>query len=165
MDEQQIVIGSISGFYGVKGWVKVFSHTRPKQNILDYPYWIIQSKKIQLEQGQLHSKGIVAKLVGFDDRDAANALLRQDISIPRSQLPPAQQDEYYWVDLVGLQVTNCQGIAFGEVHHLLETGANDVLVIQNKQQQERLIPLLIGDTVLDVNLEKGTMQVDWDADF
>ncbi|MDM8546099.1 ribosome maturation factor RimM [Candidatus Venteria ishoeyi] len=162
-NQDRLVVGSISGLYGVKGWVKIFSHTRPRENILDYSPWLIQSKPVVLEQGRVHGKGIVAKLSGVDDRDAASLLLQQDICIRREQLPTSAADEYYWVDLVGLKVINQQDIVLGDVSSLFETGANDVLVV--KGDKEHLIPFLPGDVILDIDLDTGIMQVDWDADF
>ena len=163
-----IVLGRITGLYGVRGWLKVYSNTQPRDNILRYERWQIghlgQWHAAVLEEGRSHGKGIVAKLQGCDDRDAAAALLGLEIAIQREQLPPAEDGEYYWADLVGLAVSNTEGVALGRVDHLLETGANDVLVVQ-QDEVERLIPFVQGQFVKAIDLTTGTMVVDWDPDF
>lgn len=163
-----ITVGRISGVYGVKGWVKVYSHTRPRENILRYSTWHLEQAddwQVQvLESGRSHGKAIVAKLKGCDDRDAAAALMGATIAVRREQLPQAAPGEYYWADLQGLDVVNLDGIELGRVSHLLETGANDVLVVK-QGKIERLIPFVMGDFVTDIDLDAGRMQVDWDPDF
>ena len=166
--EEYIVVGRISGLYGVRGWVKVFSHTQPRENILTYVTWYLKKQGAwvanDLETGRVHGKGIVAKLKGYDDRDVAAALLGSDIAIRREQLPQAAPGEYYWADLTGLEVVNLEGIGLGVVDHLLETGANDVLVVI-QDGVERLIPFVQGQFVKNVDLAEGVITVDWDPDF
>lgn len=166
--EEYVVVGRIAGLYGVRGWVKVFSHTQPRENILSYATWYLKMQGSwvarELETGRIHGKGIVAKLRGCDDRDAAATLMRCDVAIHRDQLPQAAPGEYYWADLEGLRVTNLQGVELGVVEHLLETGANDVLVVK-RDQEERLIPFVQGQFVTKIDLEAGEMTVDWDPDF
>ncbi len=166
--EEYVVVGRIAGLYGVRGWVKVFSHTQPRENILSYATWYLKMQgrwvARELETGRIHGKGIVAKLRGCDDRDAATTLMRCDVAIHRDQLPQAAPGEYYWADLEGLRVSNLQGVELGVVDHLLETGANDVLVVK-RDQEERLIPFVQGQFVTNIDLEAGEMTVDWDPDF
>ncbi len=166
--EDYIVVGRISGLYGVRGWVKVFSHTQPRENILTYASWYLKKQGTwaasDLETGRVHGKGVVAKLKGCDDRDAAAALMGCDIAIRRDQLPQAAPGEYYWADLEGLRVINLDGVALGVVDHLLETGANDVLVVR-EGGTERLIPFVQGLFVKSIDLETGEMIVDWDPEF
>lgn len=170
LDAPQDVLnaGKISGVFGIKGWVKVFSETQPRENILKYSPWLVQKggtvQEIKVISGQLHGGSVVAQLQGIDDRDAALALMGAEIFIRRSQLPKPKPGEYYWADLVGLNVINQQGVALGRVDHLLETGANDVLVVVDGEQ-ERLIPFLQQQFVLSIDLEQGSMVVDWDPDF
>ncbi|MBF0257190.1 MAG: ribosome maturation factor RimM [Gammaproteobacteria bacterium] len=162
-----VIIGRISGLYGVKGWVKIYSHTRPKSNLLKYRPWYIQQDgewvPRQLEEGRSQGKGLVAKLEGCDDRDQAAELLERDIAIKRSQLPRAEKGAYYWSDLEGLRVFTLEGVELGVVDHLFETGANDVLVIQG--ERERLLPLLMDQVIKEVDLDAGLMRVDWDPEF
>lgn len=166
--DEYIVVGRIAGLYGVRGWVKVFSHTQPRENILTYATWYLKKQGAweasELETGRVHGKGVVAKLRGCDDRDAATALMGCDIAILREQLPQAAPGEYYWADLEGLRVRNLQGVDLGIVDHLLATGANDVLVVR-QDRTERLIPFVQGQFVTNIDLEAGEMTVDWDADF
>lgn len=168
MSEQRLIhIGKITGLFGVKGWVKVFSYTEPRENILDYSPWLLKkgerSRLAEVAEGKRHGKAIVAHLEGVDDRDAAGELGGYDIYIAYDQLPAARENEYYWTDLVGLQVITVTGRQLGVVDHLLRTGANDVLVVMG--DRERLIPFLQGRTVTGIDLEAGVMTVDWDPDF
>ncbi|HEY8096501.1 MAG TPA: ribosome maturation factor RimM [Methylobacter sp.] len=169
MSEQQhnISVGKISGVFGVKGWVKVFSFTDPRENILTYSPWLLQKgdqiKTVNVVDGQLQGKTIVAQLAGIDDRDQAESLMGWDIFITQDQLPKAAKGEYYWSDLIGLQVETIDGVQLGAVDSLLETGANDVIIVQG--ERERVIPFLQGRTIIKVDLDAGNIIVDWDPDF
>ena len=167
IDRQRIVVGKITGVFGVKGWVKVFSYTEPRDNILNYSPWILtknnETREIQVVTGKRQGKTIVAQLDGINDRDAAAMQCGWSISIDYKQLPAVQEDEYYWADLVGLKVTTVDGIDLGRVDYLLETGANDVLVVTG--DKERLIPFLQGSTIIGIDLEGGVITVDWDPEF
>lgn len=160
--------GEISGVFGVKGWVKVFSFTDPRENILRYSPWILQKnnqiREIKVIGGQRQGNNVVAELEGIADRDTALALMGWQILISKQQLPKTQPGEYYWADLVGLKVETQDGIKLGVVDHLLETGANDVLVVLDGET-ERLIPFLQQQTLLSIDLDAGLMVVDWDPDF
>lgn len=160
--------GEISGVFGVKGWVKVFSNTDPRENILNYSPWLLQknnqTREIKVLGGQRQGGTVVAELEGIADRDAALALMGYQILISRTQLPKPGEGEYYWADLVGLAVETEAGVKLGKVDHLLETGANDVLVVRDGEV-ERLIPFLQQRTVLTIDLAAGVMIVDWDPDF
>jgi 16S rRNA processing protein RimM len=109
------------------------------------------------------AKGLIATLPGIEDRDAADALRGVEILVPRSALPPPAPGEYYWVDLEGLRVANREGADFGVVSHLFDNGANAVLVARG--ERERMIPFKIPEYVVAVDLDAGTITVDWDADF
>ncbi len=167
-NKDYIVVGRINGLHGVRGWVKVFSHTQPRENILSYRTWHLlrggQWVATELLNGRQQGKGIVAHLKGYDDREQAAGLMGTEIAIRREQLADAAPGEYYWADLQGLKVINAEGVELGVVDHLLETGANDVLVV-NDGTTERLIPYVTGQFVLDVALDEGVMTVDWDPDF
>ncbi len=158
--------GRITGLFGVQGWVKVFSHARPREAIIDYSPWLVEingdRREMVVEDGRAQGKGVVVKLVGVDDRDQASRLIGADIAIKFSQLPPPSKGEYYWVQLVGLEVINLAGQSFGKVDHLFETGANDVLVVRNGK--ERWLPVT-ANVIREVDLEAGVIRVDWDADF
>lgn len=164
MTDGFLTVGRISGVYGVQGWVKIFSYTRPKANIFSYAPWCIGGREIKLLQGQEHGKGLVGQLDGIADRDSAAALIEQAIEIRRDCLPRLPESQYYWIDLVGLTVINLAGIVLGQVDDVFETGANDVLVIKDGKR-EHLIPLVLGPIVLAVDLTGKVIRVDWDADF
>ena len=165
-DEEGILLGRIVGLYGVKGWVKVFSYTDPREAVLRYGNWQLRQRgattPVQLSEGKRHGKTVIARLAGVNDRDAAAELLEADIYVPRDELPEVEDDSFYWADLVGLSVVRRDGEAIGNVAYLLETGAHDVLVVRG--DSERLIPFVMHDYIVDVDLDKGVITVDWDWD-
>ena len=116
-----------------------------------------------LTEGRRYGKGILAHLAACDDRDVARGLIGADIAVSRSELPDPGPDSFYWVDLEGLAVRTLGGVELGTVDRLLETGANDVLVV--KGERERLIPYVRGKVVSGVDLERGVILVDWDPEF
>lgn len=167
-----IVLGKIVSVHGVRGEVKVYSFTDPIENLLDYRNWTLRRggevKQVVMTSGRLQNKVLVAKLKGLDDREVARSYADFEICVPRSELPALAGDEYYWFQLQGLKVVNQDGQWLGVVDHLLETGANDVLVVKpvdgSLDDRERLLPYT-EQCVLKVDLAAGLMQVDWDADF
>lgn len=165
--EAWVQLGRISGLYGVKGWVKVFSYTEPRDSIIKYPRWFLvrngQRTEVVPESGRGHGKGVVAKLEGVDDRDQAAQWIGADIEVPRADLPPSEDGSWYWTDLIGLEVVNLKGERLGQVETLLETGANDVLVVQG--ERERLIPFILERFVKKIDLDAGLIEVDWDREF
>ena len=170
-----VPVGKVNGLFGVKGWIKVFSDTQPRENILTYSPWFLkrngQWQEYKLLTGKAHGKGVIAHLEGCLDRDIAAELIGSEIAIKRDQLAKPAPGEYYWSDLEGLKVINLEGIELGLVDSMLETGANDVMVVigndvqGKKGKRERLIPFVTEGTVHEVNLEQGFITVDWDADF
>jgi len=165
---QVIVIGQVSGLFGVRGWVKVFSYTEPREGILDYADWQLGTegnfRPVKVAEGKRQGKTIVARIQGIDDRDVAVKLIGEQIAVERSQLPSLEEGHYYWADLEGLRVETRDGVQLGTVSGMLATTANDVMVVQ-ADEQERLIPFLFGDRVLDVDFDKRVIQVDWDPDW
>ena len=161
-----ITLGKIVGVFGVRGWVKVFSQTRPREQIFKYSPWMLELNgtaiEIEVLDGRVQGKGLVASLKGCTDCDAARQLIGAEITIPQQALPAAGIDEYYWSQLIGLSVENTQGIELGEVVSLFETGANDVMVV--KGEKERLIPFT-EFAVLGIDLDSGKINVDWDPEF
>jgi len=166
--DEIVLLGHIAGLHGVQGWVKVFSDTDPRDNILSYTPWLIRQagkewRPITVTAGRKQGKGIVAHLQGCDDREAARLLMGSEIAIYRQQMAALAKDEYYWADLQGLRVETMTGQKLGIVDHLFNTGANDVLVVSG--ERERLIPFIQGQTVINIDLQAGTLQVDWDPEF
>jgi len=162
---KQVEIGYISAVHGIKGWVKVHSWTKPMESIFKYQPWLLgeNRKPVKIIDGRKQGKGLAALLPGYDDREQAVSLVGQQIFVGRDQLPPTEEGEYYWFDLVGLEVHTTNGEVLGQVDRMMETGANDVLVIRG--DRERLVPFIQGQYVKRVDLETGQMTVDWDPDF
>jgi 16S rRNA processing protein RimM len=169
-----LIIGKIGAPYGVKGWVKVNSFTQNKDSIFDYAPWHVSHSSggdqiIKVDQWRVHSKSLVAKLEGVDDRNAAELIKNADISIQSSQLPELDND-FYWKDLIGMQVVTDKGYDMGVVKDMFETGSNDVMLVKAKindafGQKERLLPFLYDNVVLNVDKDGKTITVDWDPAF
>ena len=164
-DHDLVALGYISAVHGIKGWVKVHSWTRPMEAILDYQPWLLGEDKrpVKIVDGRKQGKGLAALLPGFNDREGAAILVGSQIFIRRDQLPATDENEYYWSDLEGLEVHTINGELLGRVESLMETGANDVLVI--KGQRQHLVPFIQGQYVKHVDLESGLIEVDWDPEF
>lgn len=170
---ENMVLGKITAVYGVKGWVKIYSFTDPMENIFTYQPWQLKVgdtfKTLKVETGKVHGKGLVAKLVGVDDRNVAQGFCGYEIVVDSSQLPELEEGEYYWNQLKNLLVYTESDQLLGKVSHLIETGANDVLVVKATKdsidQQERLLPYLPDQVIKKIDLETGTMRVDWDPEF
>lgn len=160
-----VILGQVVGVFGIKGWVKVRSDTDPPTNILNYSPWYLSKNTeyhpLALVVGQRHNKGLIAQLAGSEDRDSAAALVGSKIAILRSQLPAAAEGEYYWSDLIGLDVYTLQNEHLGRVTSLMQTGANDVLVVQG--QEEILIPYVWDHYIYKVDLAARRIEVDWET--
>jgi 16S rRNA processing protein RimM len=165
----KITLGKITGVHGVKGEIKVMPYTDKPESIADYQPWNLEGRvnaaPLSLEVASIRrqGEGLVVKIKGLDDRDEAKTLVGSFIVVDRDQLPVLEKG-HYWADLIGLQVTNLEGVDLGKVDFLFETGSNDVLVVK-KDKIETLIPYRLGDVVIEVDLEKGFIRVDWDSDF
>ncbi|NMT64140.1 ribosome maturation factor RimM [Marinobacter orientalis] len=170
---QETVIGQITSVFGVKGWLKVYSYTDPKEGILNYRDWTLvrDGKRIpaKLEEGRRQGQGIVVRLKGIDDREVALGYSGADVVVSTEELPELPEGEYYWQQLEGLDVFTTEDECLGRVHHLIETGSNDVLVVRatdaSIDQRERLIPYRPDAVVLSVDLAGSRMVVDWDPEF
>ncbi len=170
---QETVIGRITSVFGVKGWLKVYSYTDPKEGILSYRNWTLDldGRRIpaRLEEGRRQGQGIVVRLKGVDDRDVALTYCGAEVRVDTDALPELPDGEFYWFQLEGLDVFTVEGECLGKVHHLIETGSNDVLVVQPTResidQRERLIPYLPDLVVREVALAESRMVVDWDPEF
>jgi 16S rRNA processing protein RimM len=166
-DDRPVILGRVSGLFGVKGWVKVHSYTDPREAILNYPDWLIELdgrwQPLKVEEGKPHGKTVIARFEGVKDRDTAVEYMNAQIGVQRDNLPQTGDGEYYWSDLEGLSVVRKDGDVLGKVAYLLETGANDVLVVQ-EGDREVLIPFVTGDVIKEVDLAKGEISVDWEWD-
>lgn len=152
--------------YGVRGWLVVQPLTEAVDGLLGFESWWLGAgtrwQAHRLLEGRVHRDGLVARLEGIQDRDAAFGVRGAQVAVPRSQLPPPPEGQYYWSDLIGLRVENAQGEHLGEVAEIFATGANDVLVVRG--ERERLIPF-IESVLLSVDLGADRLVVDWQADY
>ncbi len=164
-------MGRIAGPYGVRGFARVQVYTEAIDSLLDFDEWLIgrqgrwETRKVA--EAVVHGDGLVARLEGIDTPEAARALRGSDVAILRGDLPPPEADEFYWVDLVGCEVVNRNGVNLGRVSSLLETGANDVLVVvsgSGDTRVERLIPY-VGQVVESVDVPGRSIRVDWEEDY
>lgn len=159
-------MGRIAAPFGVKGWVKVEPFTAAPESLPLYSTWWLgrdgEWQEYRIERAQAQGRAVVAKLAGCEDREAAMVFRGRQVAVPRQALPPTKANEFYWADLIGLRVVNEKAQDFGEVVRILETGANEVLVVRG--DSERLIPF-IADVIREVDLAAGVMRVEWGADY
>lgn len=165
-------MGRVAGVYGVRGWVKLQSFTRPMENLLSYrELWIARGEGYagRMVEGKVHGDGIVARLTGPDgqvieDRDVAVTLIGAELQVERRQMPDPGEGEFYWFDLVGLAVRNVEGVVLGTVSGVTSNGAQDVLVVQDGDIG-RLIPFVHGPIIQSVSLGDRVIVADWQPDF
>jgi len=164
--DESVVVGRFNGPWGVRGWVKVWSETRPPAAIFDYQPWLIgeRGESVDIEQCQQSGPRLLVKLHGVDTPEQAAALGRETIRVARSTLPEPEPGEYYWHDLIGLEVVNLEGHVYGSVVRMQETGAHDVLEVHGDDGNV-LIPFVSGEFVHDVDLDGGRITVDWPLDW
>lgn len=180
-----ILLGKINGFYGVKGWVKLFSHTQPREQIITYnPLYIRPSRKhpkwtkdaewqpVKLLGKRTQGSHVLAHFDNMDSKETAALFLGYDIAIPREKLPKLPDNEYYWQDLVGMTVLDNHDQLIGTIQRMLETGANDVMVVTpapdgivEKKEETVMIPFTVGHHVLSVDTQTREIRVDWDPNF
>lgn len=166
--EKYIIIGKLGKTHGVKGWLRLHSNTRPTEAMLNYSPWYIQNdeskwQKLVVNEIRPHGKIFIVNIEGVENPEVAKQYTGKDIATIYSQLPKSKKDEYYWTDLEGMTVVNCENVELGTIDHLMETGANDVMVVIGKKRH--LIPFLLKKVVLEVDLENKMIRVDWDEDF
>lgn len=162
-----VVVGRITGPFGVRGWVRVNSYTEPRDNLLRYGPWrLTQGSQVSLRrvlEGHAQGEAIVARLEGCDDREAAQALKGAEVAVDRGAFAAPGPAEFFWADLQGMQVRTADGVDLGRVDHLFETGANDVMVVMGDRR--RLIPFVYGGVVQAVDMERRLITVEWDPGF
>ena len=172
--EKPVVMGTLGTVYGIKGWLKVNSFTDVAEAIFDYTPWLIQQhgewREIQVSAWKRHNKGLICKLDGIDLREDALALTNLEIGVKPELLPDLPEGEFYWRDLIGCTVVTTKGYDLGKVTELMETGSNDVLVVEANVKdafgaKERLIPFLEEQVIKNIDLTARTIEVDWDPGF
>jgi 16S rRNA processing protein RimM len=187
LPDDAVEVGRVLDAWGIKGWVKLLPHSGDPQTLLQAKSWFLQTPEARFRPGftafkgavsvtigecRWHSDVVVAKIEGLDDRNGAEALKGARIFLPRSAFPPPADDEYYWVDLIGLEVINRQGQALGQVRDLMSTGPNSVLVLAYEATAEdgsvvpaeRMIPF-VSAYVDAVDLPARRITVDWQSDY
>jgi 16S rRNA processing protein RimM len=159
-------MGRIGAPFGIKGWIKVQPYTETLDSLFDYDFWHVGRDEnwqdFEVEEAAVHGDGLIAKLVGIDNREQAFALRGREVAVNRQALPQTAENEYYWTDLIGLTVVNQQGVELGQVAGLMETGSQDVLVV--KGDRERLIPF-VDAYVTRVDMPGERIDVDWEPDW
>lgn len=165
--ENWIVIGRFGKPHGIKGFISVHSYTDPRENILNYKELYVrlagQWQQTKLLTVQAHNKSIIAQIAGYPERENVSQLTNSDIGIQREQLASLEAGEYYWHQLIGLDVVNTEGHYFGKVVEIQPTGSNDVLIVQGEKRH--LIPYLPQQFIVDINLNDQKIIVDWGLDF
>ena len=170
-----IVLGRLTAPYGVKGWLRLHPFGDDPDSWRAMPRWWLGSNEQDfsdwrswpLQALRLQGKGWVVKLTGIEDRNAAEQLVGQFVGAPREALPATGEDEFYWVDLIGLDVVNEKQETLGRVTELIESGAHAVMVVQEgegEKAQQRLLPF-VGQVVKDVDVAAGVVRVDWERDW
>lgn len=167
-------MGRVAAPYAVKGWIKIQPFTEYLDSLLDYQTWWLGHtegrgnlkaagwREYRVLEGKVHGQTLLAQLEGVDDRTASEALKGLEVAVDRSKFPEAEEDEYYWDDLIGAEVVNTAGVLLGRVEGLMETGAHDVLRVMG--ERERLIPF-VDAYVREVDLEGKRILVEWGADW
>ena len=187
LPDDSIEVGRILDAWGVKGWLKILPHSSDPEALFSAKSWFLQAPdakfrpgfnaftgtvSITVEEAKTHSDSVVAKIDGVDDRNDAEALRGCRIFLPRSAFPKASKDEYYWVDLIGLNVVNRESIALGCVRDLMATGPNSVLCVEyqttqedgSNKDEERMIPF-VSAYVDSVDIAGKLITVDWQPDY
>jgi 16S rRNA processing protein RimM len=169
-----VLLGCVGAPYGIKGWMKITTYTESAESIFDYSPWLLEVngkfQSIEVAQWRTHGKGVVCRFEGIDDRDDAARHTGGNIFIKAEQLEALSDNDFYWRELIGMEVKNVKGYHFGHVDALMETGSNDVLQVKANARdgfgkKERLIPLVDGDVIKHINRENRVIEVDWDPDF
>lgn len=168
---ETVVVGRVTAVYGVHGWVKIHSYTEQPEAIFEYIHWLLEGdddlQEVTVDQWRKHGDGLVARLAGVDDRDIARGYCQKNIRVDKALLPPLGIGDYYWHQLVGLEVFSGD-CCLGKVTSLMETGANDVLVVcgsaASADRRERLIPYA-DQYVRKIDLDAGRIDVEWDPEF
>ncbi|MEO7495035.1 MAG: ribosome maturation factor RimM [Massilia sp.] len=166
-------VGYVSGAFGVTGSLRVTPFSTDADALLNVKTWWLDKpapRAVSVRTAKMHGGDVVAQIVGVVGRDASEALKGAAVSIPRSQFPQLPADEYYWSDLIGLDVVNLQGEALGQVTDMLHNGAQSILRINqladaaSEKAPERLIPF-VDQFVITVDLAARKITVDWGLDY
>ena len=188
LPDDAIEVGRVLDAWGVKGWLKILPHSSAPEALFSAGTWFLQPPEakfrpgfnaftgtvsVSIDEAKTHSDSVVAKLKGMDDRTPAEALRGARIFLPRSSFPAASADEYYWVDLIGLNVVNREGVGLGCVRDLMATGPQSVLCVEYvvpaegdaaPVAAERMIPF-VSVYIDKVDIAGKLITVDWQPDY
>ncbi len=174
MAATRVTLGRVAGVYGIKGWLRIDSQTRPVEKILTYRNWWFrqgeQLYQVQRIDGRVQGQGVVVQVCdpqgqAVEDRDVAAKLIGATVEVDREDLPPLPSGQFYWVDLIGLKVLNLSGATLGTVKDMTSNGAQDVLVIVDEAGVQRLIPFVRDHIVKEVDLADGRIVCEWELDY
>ncbi len=155
-------MGRVAGSYGVHGWVRVIPYSGVPDALAACAAWQIGGAQHRVQETKIHSGKLLAKLAGIASREEALELKGATVAVPRDALPDPAQGQYYWADLVGLEVVNSQGLVLGVVKELFSHGAHDVMELSGERR--RLVPW-VSAVVKRVDLEAKRIEVAWGADW
>lgn len=158
-----VELGRVVGAFGVRGWIRLRSHTVPPEGILRYRRWHIAGREWQVADGHAQGETVVAGLAGIEDRDAALALRGEVIGVPRAALPKPKRGEFYWTDVLGSEVVSTAGAKLGTLSSVTSNGAQDVMVVTG--ERERLIPFVTGPIVQSVDAVAKRIVVEWEPEY
>ena len=186
LPDDAVELGRFLDAWGVKGWVHIQPHSADTRALFESQDWFLLPPEAPFGRGfsafagpvrvhvadiKVHSDSIVARLDGMADRNGAESLKGARIHVPRSAFPPAEDGEYYWVDLIGLEVVNREGVHLGVVRDLMPTGPTSVLVMEYtetvdgvEKTAERMVPF-VGAYIDDVDLKARRITADWQTDY
>ncbi|MBM87466.1 MAG: ribosome maturation factor RimM [Gammaproteobacteria bacterium] len=172
-DRKRVILGQVGKVHGIKGWLRLNSFTTPPDKILAYARLLgaIEGELQVLEIDQYRRQGetLVVHFKGFDNPETSRSIVGKELSIYAEDLPALDKGSFYWHELEGMEVLNEAGQTFGVIDHLLETGANDVLVVLpidgSIDDRERLIPYIKGSVIKNIDTEKRRVLVNWEAGY
>ena len=174
-----VELGRVRGAWGIRGWISVQPHSASPEALFSASVWYLQAPEpslgaafsgcqaVTVTRVREHGNGLLAQLDGVDDRSLAEGLKGARIFVARADFPPLPEDEYYWVDLIGLEVVNREGVSLGEVSELLDVGPQQTLVLRREEAGkvvERMIPF-VAAYVDAVDRDAGRIRVDWQPDY
>lgn len=173
MPAEWVTVGQVGAPFAVRGWIKIRSFTDPEDNILGYAPWMIGGEhgwtEVGVDDSQMRGGELLVRLQGCDNREQVQVYAGRSIAVPKDRLPEPETGEYYWHQLIGLQVCNRSGENLGRVTKMMATGTHDVIVVrgdaESVDKQERLIPWVEERYVMNVDLAAGRIEVDWEADY
>jgi 16S rRNA processing protein RimM len=177
-----IEVARVLDAWGIKGWIRVQPYAKDPQALFSSRRWFLRPPEnhtgrplrdaaaaalpavLRIVEAREHGDDVVAAVRDISDRSGAEVLRGARIFVPRSSFPTAGSDEFYWVDLIGAQVFNRDGVRLGEVTGLLDNGAQSVLQIRDGEAPERLIPF-VAAFIDQVDLPGRRILVDWGLDY